>query len=411
MKTGCIMPGAMLGILGGGQLGRMFIMAAQRMGYRVTVLDPEEHGPASSIADRHLRADYLDSAALRELGSSCAAITTEFENVPAHSLKTLAEYGVVSPAASSVAIAQNRILEKQFLVDSGLEVAPYAVIQDGQEPRNVKSIFPGARSGSSSDLFPAILKISRLGYDGKGQQRVNSQAELDKAWVAMDREPCVLEQRMALSSEVSVVVARGFDGEVETFPVSENQHRNGILDISIVPARVAPEIIQKACKLAVCIAEKLDYRGVLCVEFFVLDTGPEARLLVNEIAPRPHNSGHYTMDACVTSQFEQQVRTLCGIPLGSTAMRGTAVMVNILGDLWRKGEPPWQEVLRHPNVKLHLYGKLAARPGRKMGHYTVLAETIEAGLQLALEIKHSLAAHSAPELSRMQNGYSAHSAS
>jgi 5-(carboxyamino)imidazole ribonucleotide synthase len=413
MKTGSVMPGAMLGILGGGQLGRMFTMAAQRMGYRVTVLDPDEHSPASGIADRHLRADYLDSAALRELGSSCSAFTTEFENVPARSLKTLAEYGVVSPAANSVAIAQDRILEKQFLADSGFEVVPYAVIQDGQDPQNVKSILPESWSESSSALFPGILKISRLGYDGKGQQRVNNKGELDKAMVAMGRAPCILEQRVALSSEVSVVVARGFDGEVETFPVSENQHRGGILDISIVPARVAPEIIQKACDIAVRIAEKLDYRGVLCVEFFILEEGPDSRLLVNEIAPRPHNSGHYTIDACVTSQFEQQVRALCGIPLGSTAMRGAAVMVNLLGDLWQKGEPPWQEVLRHPNVKLHLYGKLAARPGRKMGHYTVIAETVDAGLQLALEIKEALAAFLCPEQYSRHNthdsAYSVHS--
>jgi 5-(carboxyamino)imidazole ribonucleotide synthase len=408
MKTGSIMPGAMLGILGGGQLGRMFTMAAQRMGYRVTVLDPDEYSPASSIADRHLRADYLDSSALRELGSSCSAFTTEFENVPARSLKTLAEYGLVSPAASSVAVAQDRILEKQFLADSGFEVVPYAVIQDGQDPQNVKSILPEAWSELSSALFPGILKISRLGYDGKGQQRVNSQADLDKALHAINHEPSILEQRVALSSEVSVAVARGVDGEVDTFPVTENQHRDGILDISIVPARVAPEIIRKAREIAIRIAENLDYRGVLCVEFFILKDGPEVRLLVNEIAPRPHNSGHYTIDACVTSQFEQQVRALCGIPLGSTAVHGAAVMVNLLGDLWQEGEPPWQEVLRHPNVKLHLYGKLAARPGRKMGHYTVLAETVEAGLQLALEIKQSLAACSAPER-RMQGGYSAHS--
>jgi 5-(carboxyamino)imidazole ribonucleotide synthase len=379
------------------------------MGYRVAVLDPEEHSPASGIADRHLRAGYLDSTALRELGSSCSAFTTEFENVPAHSLKTLAEYGVVSPAASSVAIAQDRILEKRFLAGSGFEVVPYAVIQGGRAPQDVESVLPGACPESNSALFPGILKISRLGYDGKGQQGVNSQADLDKAVIAMGHEPCVLEQRVALSSEVSVVVARGFDGEVVTFPVSENQHRNGILDISIVPARVAPEIIQKARETAVRIAEKLDYRGVLCVEFFILDGIPEVRLLVNEIAPRPHNSGHYTIDTCVTSQFEQQVRALCGIPLGSTAMRGAAVMVNLLGDLWRQGEPPWEKVLRHPNVKLHLYGKLAARPARKMGHYTVLAETVEAGLQLALEIKQSLAACSAPERRSMQNGYSAHS--
>lgn len=409
MKTGSIMPGEMLGILGGGQLGRMFIMAAQRMGYRVTVLDPAERSPASSIAERHLCADYLDPIALRELGLSCSGVTTEFENVPADSLETLAEYGVVSPAAGSVSIAQDRILEKRFLADSGFEIVPYAVIQDGQDPQNVKSLLPRAHSEPISALFPGILKISRLGYDGKGQQRVNSQAELDKALLAMDHEPCVLEQRVALSSEVSVVVVRGFDGEVEIFPVSENQHRDGILDISIIPARVAPEIIQKAREIAISIAEKLDYRGVLCVEFFILNSGPEARLLVNEIAPRPHNSGHYTIDACVTSQFEQQVRALCGIPLGSTAMRGVAVMVNLLGDLWRMGEPPWQEVLRHPNVKLHLYGKQGAQPGRKMGHYTVIAETVEAGLRLALEIKQSLATCSGAEQRKLQNGYGAHS--
>jgi len=403
MRTGSIMPGEMLGILGGGQLGRMFTMAAQSMGYRVTVLDPAEQSPASSVAERHLRADYLDLVALRELGSSCSAVTTEFENVPADSLKTLAGYGVVSPAASSVAVAQDRILEKQFLADSGFDVVPYAVIQDGQGGRNIKSLGEHAHSKPISALFPGILKISRLGYDGKGQQRVNSQGDLDKALRAINHAPCILEQRVALSSEVSVVVARGFDGEVETFPVSENQHRSGILDISIVPARVAPEIIWKAREIAIRIAEKLDYRGVLCVEFFILEEGPDTRLLVNEIAPRPHNSGHYTIDACVTSQFEQQVRTLCGIPLGSTAMQGAAVMVNLLGDLWREGEPPWQEVLRHPNVKLHLYGKLAAHPGRKMGHYTVIAKTVDAGLQLALEIKESLAASLCPEQRSMRD--------
>jgi 5-(carboxyamino)imidazole ribonucleotide synthase len=410
MKTRGVMPGAMLGILGGGQLGRMFTMAAQRMGYRVTVLDPAEHSPASSIADRHLRAGYLDSAALRELGLSCSAVTTEFENVPADSLNALSEYAVVSPAASSVAIAQDRILEKEFLADNGFGVVPYAVIQDGRDSQNVKKILPRAHSGSLPALFPGILKISRLGYDGKGQQWVNSQAELDDALLAMNHEPCILEQRVTLGGEVSVIVARGLDGEVQTFPVSENQHRGGILDISIVPARFSPEIIQDARRIAVRIAEKLDYQGVLCVEFFILAGEPDIRLLVNEIAPRPHNSGHYTIDACMTSQFEQQVRALCGLPLGSTTMHGAAVTVNLLGDLWQKGEPPWQEVLRHPNVKLHLYGKLAARPGRKMGHYTVLAETVEAGLQLALEIKQSLVACFGPEQRSMHEAHSAYSA-
>jgi 5-(carboxyamino)imidazole ribonucleotide synthase len=383
-----IMPGAMLGLLGGGQLGRMFTMAAQSMGYRVTVLDPAEDSPSSSIADRHLRADYLDSAALRELGSTCMGVTTEFENVPAESLRILAEFGVVSPAENSVAVAQNRILEKKFLTDSGFKVVPYVVIQNFYNSKTPNG------PQECPDLFPGILKASRLGYDGKGQVRVNNLAELDRAFAGMNREPCVLEKQMALESEVSVIVARGFDGGVVTFPLSENQHRDGILDVSIVPARVSPEVIQHARETAIRIAEKLDYCGVLCVEFFVLADG---RLLVNEIAPRPHNSGHYTIDACVTSQFEQQVRTLCGAPMGSTAMRGTAVMVNLLGDLWQRGEPRWEEVLRHPCVKLHLYGKLSARPGRKMGHYTVLAETVEGALEVALEIKQSLAPCLNPE--------------
>lgn len=382
-----ISPGAMLGLLGGGQLGRMFTMAAQSMGYCVTVLDPADRSPSSGVADRHLRADYLDTDALRELGSTCAGVTTEFENVPAESLRILAEHCVVTPAANSVAIAQNRILEKNFLAANGFGVAPYAVIQnsynlqtpDGGLPQKQPELFPG--------LFPGILKVSRFGYDGKGQVRVANAAELDVAFTGMNREPCVLEKLLPLETEVSVIVSRGFDGEVTTFPVSENQHRNGILDISIIPARVSASVIQIAQEIAVRIAEKLDYRGVLCVEFFVLADG---RLLVNEIAPRPHNSGHYSIDACVTSQFEQQVRILCGMPLGSTAMHGAAVMVNLLGDLWQRGTPRWEQVLQHPSVKLHLYGKLDARPGRKMGHYTVLGETAEAALQLALEIKQSI---------------------
>ncbi|MBA4142824.1 MAG: 5-(carboxyamino)imidazole ribonucleotide synthase [Nitrosospira sp.] len=383
-----IPPGAMLGLLGGGQLGRMFTMAAQSLGYRVTVLDPVENGPAGSIAERHLRADYLDSAALHEIGATCAAITTEFENVPAESLRILAQHCVVSPASSSVSIAQNRILEKNFLSANGFQVAPYAIIEDSRDSQNSHTEWFRLPPG----LFPGILKVSRLGYDGKGQVRVDEPTQLDRAFSGMNREPCVLEQLLPLANEVSVVVARGFDGTAITFPVSENQHRKGILDVSIVPARVSPSIVQNAREAALRVAETLEYHGVLCVEFFVLGDG---QLLVNEIAPRPHNSGHYSIDTCVTSQFEQQVRVLCGLPLGGTSMHGAAVMVNLLGDLWQGGEPEWEHVLRHPHVKLHLYGKLAARPGRKMGHYTVLGETTEAALQLALEIKRSLeCAHS-----------------
>jgi 5-(carboxyamino)imidazole ribonucleotide synthase len=385
-----IKPGAMLGLLGGGQLGRMFIMAAQSMGYRVTVLDPANNGPASSMAERHLRADYLDPDALRELGSSCAAVTTEFENVPAESLKILARHCVVSPGANSVAIAQNRILEKNFLVTNGFAVAPYAVIDDlkGSAASPV-SVGRSVRSNPErlEDLFPGLLKVSRLGYDGKGQIRVNNAAELDAAFASLNREPCVLERLLPLECEVSVIVARGFDSIAVTFPVSENRHHNGILDLSIVPAGLSPALILQARDTAISIARKLDYHGVLCVEFFVL---ADDQLVVNEIAPRPHNSGHYTIDSCITSQFEQQVRVLGGMPLGSTAIHGAAVMVNLLGDLWQEGEPEWEQVLKYPNVKLHLYGKAEARSGRKMGHYTVLDETPEAALQLALKIKQSL---------------------
>ncbi len=382
-----ITPGAMLGILGGGQLGRMFTMAAQSMGYRVTVLDPAGNSPTSSIADRHLSAGYLDADALRELGSTCSGVTTEFENVPAEALSILAEYCKVSPAANSVAVAQNRIAEKQFLNANGFEVAPFVVVTHPGILDGVVDELSQAHPDKLANLFPGILKVSRFGYDGKGQVLVNDLAELKTAFAGMNREPCVLEKLMPLKTEISVIVARGFNGEVSTFAVPENQHRNGILDVSIVPARMSPALIQGARETAVRIAERLDYHGVLCVEFFVLADG---RLLVNEVAPRPHNSGHYTIDACITSQFEQQVRVLCGMPLGSTAMRGAAVMVNLLGDLWHRGEPEWEQVLRHPSVKLHLYGKVAARPGRKMGHYTVLDDNVEAALQLALEIKQSL---------------------
>src|SRR3954452_25192179 len=368
-----INPGAMLGILGGGQLGRMFTMAAQSMGYRVTVLDPADNSPASSIADRHLAAGYLDMSALRELGSSCEGVTTEFENVPGEAISMLATSCTVSPAPDSVAIAQNRIREKQFLSDNGFEVAPFMVI-DRRDPDGATGERFGAGSEELAKLFPGILKVSRFGYDGKGQVLVNNLSELKNAFDGMRGEPCVLEKLMPLKSEISVIVARGFSGEVAAFTAPENRHRNGILDVSIAAARLAPPLVEAARKATVQIAERLDYHGVLCTEFFVLEDGT---LLVNEIAPRPHNSGHYTVDACVTSQFEQQVRVLCGMPLGNTAMRGTAVMVNLLGDLWGCGAPEWKQVLRHPNVKLHLYGKLSARPGRKMGHYTVLNDNAE----------------------------------
>ena len=373
-----IEPGAWLGLLGGGQLGRMFTMAAQSMGYRVVVLDPGDHSPAGSVADAHIAADYLDQTGLESLAARCAAVTTEFENVPAESLRYLARHCVVSPAADSVAVAQDRIAEKQFLASAGLEVGPYKAI------RSVEDLRDGV-----AHLLPGILKRSRLGYDGKGQERVNRSEDLAPAFARLGGEPCVLEQLLPLQLELSCIVARDSDATVVDFPVAENEHAGGILDVSIVPARVPAHLSDAARAGARSVAAKLDYCGVLCVEFFVLRDG---RLLANEIAPRPHNSGHYTIDACFTSQFEQQVRVLCGMPLGDTALHCPAVMVNLLGDLWRNGQPRWEHVLRHPRAKLHLYGKHEARPGRKMGHYTVLGDSVEDALGVALDIRERLRA-------------------
>ena len=368
-----IPPGAWLGLLGGGQLGRMFTMAAQSMGYKVVVLDPGSDSPAGSVADDHIAADYLDPGALQELATRCAATTTEFENVPADALRFLAQHCTVSPSADSVAVAQDRIAEKSFLASAGIEVAPHRAVRGEQD-----------LDDSVTALLPGILKRSRLGYDGKGQARVTTVDEARSAFVRLGAQPCVLERVVPLELELSVVVARGFDGSAVTWTVTENQHAHGILDVSIVPARVADTLAERARSAALRVASQLDYRGVLCVEFFVLRDG---RLLANEIAPRPHNSGHYTIDACVTSQFEQQVRVLCRLPLGSTQLHCPAVMVNLLGDLWAGGEPRWEHVLRHPGAKLHLYGKAQPRPGRKMGHYTVLADSREAALAVAMQAK------------------------
>mgnify|MGYP001566683395 FL=1 len=280
-----------------------------------------------------------------------------------------------------MSIAQNRVMEKQFLVDGGFTVASFAVITQPQD----------IATQDVSQFLPGILKVSQFGYDGKGQVKVVNAAELLAAYEQLNHAVCVLEKFMPLKSEVSVVVARGGGGELKTFPVSENQHVNGILDISIVPARISQELAQQAQAIACQVAEKLSYQGVLCVEFFVLQ---DDELLINEIAPRPHNSGHYSINACITSQFEQQVRTLCGLPLGSTTQHSAAVMVNLLGDLWQNGEPDWNQVLQHPSAKLHMYGKTEARPGRKMGHYTVLstatATATATALSEALQIKKRL---------------------
>jgi 5-(carboxyamino)imidazole ribonucleotide synthase len=365
-----IFPDAMLGMLGGGQLGRMFTLAAHSMGYRVTVLDPDPLSPAGAIADVHLKAAYQDREALQQLADTCVAVTTEFENVPADSLRWLASHCTVRPGGDAVAVAQDRIREKAFFRACNLGAAPYAVIESDADI-----------ASAPASLFPGILKRARFGYDGKGQVRVANADEARKAFKDMGSESCVLEQRIALKCEISAVVARGADGAGRSFPVSENRHRMGILDVSIVPARVAPELAMQGEEWALRIADKLNYCGVLAVEFFVTESG---ELLVNEMAPRPHNSGHYTIDACMTSQFEQQVRTLCGLPLGDTKLLSPVVMVNLLGEAWQQGAPQWDRVLNLPDAKLHLYGKHEARGGRKMGHYTVLDHSAEAALQKAL---------------------------
>jgi 5-(carboxyamino)imidazole ribonucleotide synthase len=374
-----ILPGATLGLLGGGQLGRMFVAAARSMGYHVIVLDPDAQAPAEHFADEHICADFRDAVALKKLAASCDAVTTEFENAPADSLVELARHCIVRPRGESVAVAQDRITEKTFLRDHTFAVGPFSLIRSDEDIRN----------SLNNINFPALLKTSRLGYDGKGQARIDTIEQLHETHKQWNYVPCVLEKFLPLKCEVSVVLARGADGSVAPFPVAENQHVNGILDISIVPARVSDAIKKQATDAAVRLANELDYVGVLAVEFFVLN---DDTLLINEIAPRPHNSGHYTLDACVTSQFEQQVRALCGLPLGNTQQHSHAVMVNLLGDVWRNGKLPSERILKHPNVKLHLYGKREARPGRKMGHFTVLADDVASAVALAQEIKKSLEA-------------------
>ena len=378
MNRPMILPGAALGLLGGGQLGRLFVLAARAMGYRVTVLDPAVDSPAAQVADRHLAADYDDEQALEQLARECAAVTTEFENVPAASLEYLAARVPVRPGAKAVAIAQDRAREKSFMRDNGFATARFAVVDKAD------AIDAALREVG----VPALLKTTRLGYDGKGQIRVEDPASARDAFTALGDVACVLEERVALEREVSVVLGRAGDGEVRCFAVTENRHRDGILDVSLAPAGVSEDIRKRAIVIATAIAAKLGYSGVLAVEFFVCTDG---RLLVNEIAPRPHNSGHWTLDAAASSQFEQQVRALCGLPLGDARTHGAAAMVNLLGDLWRGDQPPpWERILRHPGAKLHLYGKPEARPGRKMGHVSCLGETPELALNLALRIKSEL---------------------
>ncbi len=373
MASSAILPPATLGMLGGGQLGRFFVAAAHELGFTVWVLDPNRNSPAGQIAERHLCVAYDDYAALDEFAAGCAAVTTEFENVPADTLDYLAKFVPVRPSATAVAVCQNRIVEKTFLRDNGFPHGPFAAIRIEDDIRN-----------AGAGLFPAILKVARFGYDGKGQAAVHNVEEALIVFGHFQGEHCVLERRLPLDYEVSVVLARDEHGKVACFPTGDNRHTRGILDVSIVPGRVSGGIRSDAEDIAARIAETLGYIGTMGVEFFV----SRGQLLVNEMAPRPHNSGHYTIDACVTNQFEQQVRALCGLPLGEARAHSAAVMVNLLGDLWYDGEhyrePDWSLLHAVPGLKLHLYGKHHARPGRKMGHFTVIGDDPEAVREAAL---------------------------
>jgi len=358
-----LLPGATLGVMGGGQLGRMFVHAAQQAGYFTAVLDPDADSPAGRVSHHHVHADYLDGDGLARLSRLADAITTEFENVPARALASLAGDVPVSPSAEAVAIAQDRIREKAHFVKCGVACAPYAVIETAEHLAAVPD-----------DLLPGILKTATLGYDGKGQQRVASRGELGAGWVDAGQVPCVLEKRLALDYECSVIVARGRDGRAVHYRPQRNLHRDGILAVTEAHAEaMADEVAERAVQAALSIAHGLNYVGVLCVEFFVLADG---ELVVNEMAPRPHNSGHYTIDACDVSQFDLQVRTLAGLPLVAPRQHSPAIMLNLLGELWlakgsKPSDPAWAEVLALPGTQLHLYGKLEPRPGRKMGHLNI----------------------------------------
>ena len=368
---GFIAPGATLGVMGGGQLARMFVHAAQQMGYATAVLDPDVSSPAGLVAHRRIGCDYRDADGLAQLASCAAAVTTEFENVPAASLATLARQRRVAPGAEAVAVCQDRAAEKAHFARCGVACAPHALVGTQEQLDAV-----------ADALLPGILKTARLGYDGKGQTRVANRDELAAAWAALGHAPCVLEKLLPLDFEVSVIVARGADGATVHLPVQQNLHRDGVLAVTQVPAPdVAFDTQRAAIAAALNIATTLGYVGVLCVEFFVLRDGS---LVANEMAPRPHNSGHYSIDACDVSQFDLQVRTLTGAPLTAPRLHSPCVMLNLLGDLWfapgdaaaqSRREPDWAAVLALPDAHLHLYGKAEARRGRKMGHLTLTAAT------------------------------------
>jgi len=359
-----ILPGGIIGVLGSGQLGRMFAIAARRMGYRVHTLSPDEDTPTGQVADLEINASYEDLDAVRRFASGVDAVTFEFENVPASTAATAAKWAPVRPGGYVLHVTQHRLREKNFLKQANLPVTPF---------RHVTTLAE-LRAAANELGLPAVLKTAGFGYDGKGQYRIQTQDDFATAWKEVGEQEAVLEGFIDFECEISVVAARSEDGGIVHFGAVENQHRNHILDLSIAPARVRPEIAKQAVEIARAVLEKLEVVGVLCVEFFVCKDGS---LLINELAPRPHNSGHFSFDANLTSQFEQQLRAVCGLPLGNVHQFAPAAMANLLGDIWENGDPDWAAAAAVPSVKIHFYGKAEPRPGRKMGHLTAVAPTVE----------------------------------
>jgi len=377
------LPGSTIGVMGGGQLGRMFAIAARRMGYRVHSFSPDEDTPAGQLCDREVSASYEDADAVRDFAKGIDVLTFEFENIPTQTIEWASEYCEVRPSAGVLHVCQHRFREKQFLALGGFPLANFAHVTNLEELTAAVKVIG----------IPSILKTEAFGYDGKGQRKIEIRDNLAEVWEPFEGQACVLEQFVRFEKEISVIVARGIDGRMVVYPVCENTHRNHILDVTVAPAPLPPEVESEARSLAAGIAERLELVGILAVEMFLLKDG---KVLVNELAPRPHNSGHFSFDASVTSQFEQQLRAVCGLPLGSTESLRPSAMVNLLGDLWAHGEPDWLAAAAMADVKIHLYGKTDPRPGRKMGHLVAFGATSEEAANRALNARAALLKSAAP---------------
>ena len=371
------LPGATIGVMGAGQLGRMFAIAARRMGYRIHVFSPDEDSPAGQLADKAIVASYSDEAAVSRFAREVDLLTFEFENIPLQTIEWCANHCEVRPAGSVLHTAQNRLREKDFLTRAGIPVAPYRAVRS--EPELTTAL--------DQIGFPAILKSAAFGYDGKGQRKLETRGSTEEIWNARPGDELILESAIDFEKEVSVIVARGPDGTMATFPVCENIHRDHILDVTVVPARVNSAVERIASDLACAIAEKMELIGLLAVEMFLQRDGA---LVVNELAPRPHNSGHWTIEGCATSQFEQHLRAVCGLPLGSTAILKPTAMANLLGGVWQSGEPKWAAALAVEGIHLHLYGKGEPRQRRKMGHLTAFGSSAEAAIAAVTKARNAL---------------------